>query len=445
MLRRRPLAIVIITLAVLLLPIATPASAQTSDVVSIDLVPEDGTEFTFDGRTYGGTVSLGWHRNGLAVVEAVGLDGYLSGVREVPLSWPEETLKAQAVAARSYLAWTLTRGRSRDGATYDFDICATTQCQVYAGTGTVQGPDGERWLEAIAATARQILMADDEPAQTLYSSSAGSRTRANQDIWGGEPKPYLQPIDSPEAGVTPYERWEISVEVEAMRRIFARAGISIGSLVSAIYVEGPGEGNGPRRLVIESDLGRTVIAATTVRHRFNQFGPVLYPGALPAERPAGGRWPQAFLSYSFDVRFDPGTATPRTAPLPPEDLPSPGAVTFVGEGWGHGVGMSQWGAKAMGDEGATYAEILGHYYGGLAPVDGGSAVPGEVRVGLDWGRGDVSIRAGGPFELRANGVPVARVEEGTWRFRLARGSIIVVPPGQSGVFGLLVSRRPWPR
>jgi len=104
MFRGRPFAVVIITLALLLVPIAAPASAQTSDVVGIDLVPEDGTEFTFDGRTYGGTVSLRWHRNGLSVVEAVGLDGYLSGVREVPLSWPEETLKAQAVAARKMLS-----------------------------------------------------------------------------------------------------------------------------------------------------------------------------------------------------------------------------------------------------------------------------------------------------------------------------------------------------
>ncbi len=433
--------------ALLLVPLllalaGAPAAAQTSDVVRFDLVPEQGTEFRFGERTYGGSISVSWHRDGLAVVESVPLDGYLAGIREVPLSWPEETLKAQAVAARTYLAWTLTRGRSRDGARYDFDICATTQCQVYAGTGVVRTDDGPRWLSAIDDTTGEILVFGGEPAQTLYSSSAGSRTRANQDIWGGDAKPYLQPVDSPESGVTPYERWELDVEVEAMRRVFALAGTPIGSTVTAVYTESPGEGNGPTRLVVESNTGRVEIDATQVRSRFNRFGPVLYPGLFPATAPNGNRWPQAFLSYTFDVEFEPGAVRPLSPLLPSEDLPSAGTVRFIGEGWGHGIGMSQWGAKALGDQGTGYAEILGHYYAGLTPVDGGGAVPEVVAVGLAWGRDDVGITASGPFELRANGVPVARYDGGTWSFRVAQGGIDAIPPWQST---LLSNLRPWPR
>lgn len=439
---------VLVSVAILAVTFAAiptrPAAAQPSDVISIQMVPEEGTEFTIGDRTYAGTISLTRHGNGIAVVEEASVDAYLSGIREVPLSWPEESLKAQAVAARTYLAWTLARGRSADGSVYGFDICATTQCQVYAGTGVVQGPDGDRWLEAIAATERQILVYEDRPAQTLYSSSAGSRTRANQDIWGGEAKPYLQPVDSPEAGVTPYERWEIELDVEAVRRILDRSGAAIGSTIEAIWIEDPGEGNGPRRLVIDSELGRFEIAATTVRDRFNARGSVLYPGLLPAARPDGSRWPQAFLSYTFSVDFVPGDATPPSPLLPSEDLPSAGTVTFTGEGWGHGIGMSQWGAKAMADDGAPYTEILQHYYGGLDPVDGGPAVPEFVRIGLAWGRSDVVVATDGPFELRINEVPAVRLGAGEWQFRMAGGGIVALPAGQD-LSRILSSGRLWPR
>lgn len=437
-------AIAVLSLALGALP-AAPAHPQTTDVIRVELVPAPGTEFAVDGRTYGGTLSLSWHRNGLALVEDVALDDYLAGIREVPLSWPMETLEAQAVAARTYLAWTLSRGRSADGRTYGFDICATTQCQVYAGTGVVRDPDGERWLDAIAATQNEILVYGGEPAQTLYSSSAGSRTRPVQDIWGGEGKPYLVAVDSPEAGVTPFESWTLTVDMEVMRRIFAAGGIFIGSDVRSIELDQPPEGQGPSSVVVESDTGRVAIPATTVRARFNNSGPRLYPGLFPALRPDGRRWPQAFLSYTFDVAFEPGTDTARTGPLPPEDLPGVGTVTFTGEGWGHGVGMSQWGAKAMGDRGSTYAEILGHYYGGLTPRDGGAAIPETVRVGLRWGAALIAAGATGIFELRVNGIPAGVYGPGEWSFRLHLGGIEIIPPASVRDDLAWVRERPWPR
>ncbi len=441
----RAFAAIAALLAALTLSWPAPVAAQTADVVRIELVPAPGTEFGIDGRTYGGTLSLTWHRNGLALVEEVTLDSYLAGIREVPLSWPMETLKAQAVAARTYLAWTLDRGRSTDGETYGFDICATTQCQVYAGTGVVREADGPRWLEAIAATQNEILLYGGAPAQTLYSSSAGSRTRAVQDIWAGEGKPYLVAVDSPEAGVTPYESWEITVDVEAMRRIFARGGIFIGSDVRSVILDRPPEGAGPSAVVVESDTGRVAIPATTVRARFNQYGPLLYPGALPAVRPTGGRWPQAFLSYTFDVAFEPAPDARPRGPLPSADLPGRGSVTFRGEGWGHGVGMSQWGAEAMGERGSRYDEILAHYYSGLVPQDGGGVVPETVRVGLRWGAAVVTASATGLFELRVNGLPSGVYGRGEWSFALRRGGVSLIPPESVRNDLAWVRERPWPR
>lgn len=428
--------------------IPAPASAERvhqSDAVEVTLIPAAGSEFVVGSRTYGGSLTIAWHRDGLSIVELVSLDDYLAGIQEVPLSWPSETLKAQAVAARTYLAWTLQRGRSGDGQTYDFDICATTQCQVYAGTGVVREPDGSRWLRAVADTENEILLYQDEPAQALYSSSAGSRTRSVQDIWAGTGKPYLTAVDSPEFGVTPYESWAITLDLEALRRIFAAAGITIGSDVREVTMDKTVDGGGPSSLLIDTEVGRTAIPATTVRTRINEYGPLLYPGVLPANRPDGRLWPQAFLSYTFDVDWEPGSPFRSTGPLPIEDLPSSGTITFHGEGWGHGVGMSQWGAKAMADSGATYDQILSHYYTGLAPTDGGTAVPAVVRVGLGWGSSFAPVTATGPFELRINGVPAGEYDAGAWAFRTSGDGIAILAPSDQRDAIRWVGSRPWPR
>ncbi|NNC75775.1 MAG: SpoIID/LytB domain-containing protein, partial [Acidimicrobiia bacterium] len=174
------LLVLVISLALVLVPSVALAD-QPIEVVEI--IPADGERVVFNGRTYGGALTIDAEAGGLVVTEVVGLDGYLAGIREVPFSWPEEALEAQAVAARTYLAWTLNRGRAGNGARYGFDICATTACQVYAGTGLVDKLSGEPWLDAVAATAGAILVFDGSPAQTLYSSSSGPRTRSVEDIW----------------------------------------------------------------------------------------------------------------------------------------------------------------------------------------------------------------------------------------------------------------------
>jgi stage II sporulation protein D len=405
------------------------AAAQAESPRAVLLVPDDGTVFVIDGRAYGGAVEVRAASDGVVVIEHVGLDDYLGGIREVPFSWPAETLRAQAVAARTYLAWSLNRGRAGAGRTYGFDICASTACQVYRGSAGSAGPDGDRWHEAVAATAGEILVFGSAPAQTLYSSSAGSRTRANQDVFGGAAKPYLQPTDSPEAGVTPYEEWRVDLPAVAFVRILERAGYAVGSDVRHVTVVGPAEGEGASRLVVETDQGRTSLNVADVRWLFNEHGPKLYPGLLPAPRPDGRRWPQAVLSYTFVAAFTP-PATPAALHelLPVDDAGSTGRVTFVGEGWGHGVGMSQWGAKAMGDEGASYVDILAHYYGGLVPQPGDDYLPDEVAVGLGWGEPDVVVAVRGAFHIVLDGGRSRAYRDGSWRFVTGTSGLTVEPP-----------------
>ncbi len=414
-----------------------PAQVVSQQVESVSLTPREGTTLALGRGAYEGTLDITAHPAGLAAVEETTIDRYLLGITEVPTSWPDETLAAQAVAARTYLAWTLFRGRSINGNRYDYDICASQNCQVYRGPGGT----AEEWTAAVKRTAGEIMIYEGSPAQALYSSSAGARTRSVQDIWGGSGVPYLQAVDSPELDYTPYERWELEVTDDMFSRIFARSGYDFGARIDDITLRSPGEGNGPEAVEVHTEQGITSIPATRFRAIFNVHGPDLYPGLMPAARPTGGRWPQTVLSYSFEVSYDP----PRPARhhlFPPGETGSTGTMTVVGEGWGHGVGMSQWGAMAMGSAGATYESILDLYYG-LAPDDGSEMLPETVRVGLFVEQPSITVVADGPFTLSAPGFDAVALPAGEWTFRRSGEGLVIVGPGGSVYDSPLFRRLRW--
>ncbi|MDJ0665212.1 MAG: SpoIID/LytB domain-containing protein [Acidimicrobiia bacterium] len=407
--------------------LATPASPVVSQPVpEVSLTPSPGTTLALGRGAYEGTLDISAHYAGLAAVEQTTIDRYLLGITEVPSSWPDESLAAQAVAARTYLAWTLFRGRSINGNRYDYDICASQYCQVYRGPGGAAEP----WASALAKTSEEVLFYEDRPAQALYSSSAGRRTRSVQDIWGGSGVPYLEAVDSPESDYTPYRRWELEVTADQFRRVFARGGYSFGDRISNVSLRSPGEGNGREYVAVQTELGVTSIPATRFRAVFNVYGPDLYPGLMPAARPTGGRWPQTVLSYSFAVSYAPPQPSPHPM-LPPSDSGSSGNLTVVGEGWGHGVGMSQWGAMAMASSGASYEEILDLYYG-LEPQSGAGSLPETVRVGLLVEQPAITVSADGPFVLSAPGFDSVELPAGEWVFRRSGEGLRIVGPGGSG-------------
>ncbi len=412
----------------------------------VELVPLEGAAFELGRGRYVGHLEMIAADGGLGLVETRALDEYLTGLREVPASWPAEALAAQAVAARTYAVWSIDRGRSADGRMYGYDICATSACQVYRGSAIATDAAVAPWVDAVYRTSGEILIHDGAAAHTFYSSSAGRRTRPVQDVWGGTAAPYLVAVDSPEAGVTPYREWTVALPAEVFIRILAAAGLNPGARIGQVSVERPPEGAGPSAVIVGTEEGNIRIGAGQFRAILNKHGPALYPGLLPARRPDGRRWPQAILSYTFAIAWEPGEfeISARFARLlPASDRPRPGIVRITGEGWGHGVGMSQWGAKAMSDEGATYDEILGHYYTGLQPVAGD--LPETVRIGLAQNEPEVTIVATGPFELRGNGSSLGVMPPGTWVFRHTVGGVGVVPPPDVASRGIGILGRKWPR
>ncbi len=238
----------------------------------------------------------------MTAIEALSPEEYLLGIREVPFAWPDEALKTQAVAARTYLAYNLAGGRTATAREHGYDICASTACQVYAGVAGLSSSDGLRWQQAVAATAGEILLYNGRPAQALYSSTAGRRTRESEDIFPGLDVPYLAAVDSPGED-SPFVRWSFAVSRADMESLLDHAGLLSGPLES-VRVETTGDGGGPWQVVVTSGGAEESVDTYRFRSLINAAARDLMPDKLPAHRPDGRRYPQTVLSGTFTIRTD---------------------------------------------------------------------------------------------------------------------------------------------
>ena len=266
--------------------------------------PNTGSAIEFQGRRYRGEIEVRRSTGGLVVIEHTNVDGYLEGIAEVPFAWPEEALAAQAVAARTYLAYTLSGGRRGAGADHSFDICASSACQVYAGVGLVEGPYGERWEQAVHGTADEILVYDGRPAETYYHSTSGGRTEAVQDVWeGATPLPYLQGAESP-GERSPFVDWRVALPADVFLVILDEAGLGVGDQLLSIEVTPSEKGSGVWQARIAGDEQLRLVDVSQIRNAMNRYGDELFPQLLPARRATGRRYSQPILSYRFDAILD---------------------------------------------------------------------------------------------------------------------------------------------
>ena len=412
-------------------------------VQTIELVGTTDTRFHIEGRPYSGPIRLTIYDDGIAVVETVSIETYLEGIAEMPFSWPAEALRAQAVAARTYLARRLLPGRRGDAAAHNYDICATSRCQVYRGVQLVEGASGDRWRDAIASTSGEVLLYEGRPIEAVFTSMVGSRSRSNQDVWASDPLPYLQAVDSPEIGIAPYAQWRVEVTGRQFVEILRADGFDVGGALLSIDVDDPPEGVGRTTITVQTTRGTDSVLARKLKGVFSRRGDELYPGALPMRLDGGGKLPEPLLSYTFDISFESNPATPVDFLLPADDRSGVDRVVFEGEGWGHGVGMSQWGARIMADDKATYDEILSHYYSGLVPDRAPALVPDRVVVGLATDLITVPIEVDGQAIVRVNGLPAGLIQDGAWVVRDSVNGLDLLPV--DGQATSPIAQRVWPR
>jgi stage II sporulation protein D len=288
----------------------------------------------------------------MALTVTLPFERYLEGIAEVPASWPAAALEAQAIAARSY-ALATTGWSGADGEALDRPICATTSCQVYRGIPVPHDPEHRRWVRAVRRTGGRVLLTDGRPATTVYFSTSNGRTYANEDVFGSAPLPYLRPVVERNDGASPTSHWRVRLPFRDLTAFLRAADRWPGGRAIRSATTSSGaltvRGQGTTRSLDAGDL----------RDIVNQWAPCLRPRRYPGE--------------------EEGHALPLTIPSRWLDLSTTeDAIVVTGRGWGHGVGMVQWGAYGKARRGWSASDILAFYYGGLRPAT--HPEPGIIHV-----------------------------------------------------------------
>jgi stage II sporulation protein D len=314
---------------------------------------------------YPGTLSIHRSDDGtLAITVTLPFESYLDGIAEMPPSWPEAALEAQAIAARTY-ALATTGWDGAQGETLKTPICATSSCQVYDGIPLGNEPDIRRWYRAVRVTSSQVLLFDGRPAQTVYFSTSNGHTYGNEDVFGSAPLPYLRPVVENDDGASPLSHWSVHLPYADLNRFLVQAGEwQGGTAISDIRLEG-------QTIVVRGGRTSRSMDLSTFRDAVNQWASCLEPR----------RYPQGGLPTTIPSSWLAVSA-------------GPSSVTVTGRGWGHGVGMVQWGAYGKARRGWSDRQILSYYYGGLRPQR--YPEPGLIHVQVASGLTSLRIAPSGP-------------------------------------------------
>lgn len=313
---------------------------------------------TADGTTlYGGTMRIQPNAYGnFTLVNTVDIETYLRGVvpHEIGPQAPYTAVQAQTVIARTY-ALRNTRRFQAD----DYELCATVHCQVYKGlTGTVARAD-----QAIQSTAGQVLTYEDELVDALYSAHTGGVTAQFEDIWDGQMREYLR----------------ARVDAIAPTWNLAQAPLDNETAIRQFLNQRQGF-NGADSPVFRWDRSSTLPELTADLNKYltvtkHPLGPVqqIIRMAVTERSPSGRIRTLAITTNRGVIELHKTEA--RSALGPPRStlfyidpiLNAQGELSgyrFVGGGFGHGVGLNQYGSYTLSNQGWDYRRILQFYYPG---------------------------------------------------------------------------------
>lgn len=344
----------------------------------------------------------------LTVVNVVTLEDYVNGVicYEMGRNWPIEALKAQAVCARTYVLKNLNKHGS-----YGFDICTSTGCQVYHGMGSLRPDYGPTAIsmQAVAETADMVATYNSKLAETPYSSSFGGASEDAKNVWGtntATEHPYLRgvvdPYEADAAGQNSLSSWTVSYTAAQLTQRLQGYGLGTGTSVDHLVLTYSPQGNVIQVVVHWTNGQSNTISASNIRSRFGVYairftvngsgtgdgqapassgGSVVIDG-MEASDGLAGKYVISGSGSVSQVEEKPyvisGTGT--VSPLESGGeagggsavQPGAGTVTvsgssyvFNGSGYGHQIGMSQWGAYAMANRGFRYDEIVTFYLPGV--------------------------------------------------------------------------------
>lgn len=268
--------------------------------------------FAVGGKLYRGSLIIRPNFKGdkvlLSAINLIDIEDYLLSVvpSEVPSLWPQEVLKAQAIAARSYAAANLGKHKA-DG----YDVKATVEDQVYRGVIA----EADETNAAVAATDKLVLKHNDQVISAFFHSTSGGSTELAENVWG-KALPYLKSVvDFDDA--SPAFNWKKTVSAGSLASSLGLSDPILGVLVVGRH---PGESRRVKDVVVIGKSSARFVSGADLRRILS------LPSTL-------------FSLYQADDSY-----------------------IFSGRGSGHGLGLSQWGAKALADNGYNAVQILSYYY-----------------------------------------------------------------------------------
>ena len=262
----------------------------------------------------------------ITVVNTLPMEKYLYGVvpGEMPYTWPIEALKAQAVAARTY-SFASLGGYSKQG----FDMKATAESQMYLGV------EGEKpsTNKAVDETKGKTITYNGKLITAYYHSTSGGITENGWDSWAD--LPYLKAVADYDQK-SPKYLWYKNILASEIKEDLSKKNINVGDIVN-ITVNKRSQTGRAKDVQITGTAGTQIIDA----YKF--------------------RGMTGINSTFFNVGIVDTVMGSSPNPLPQ-------TFQFAGRGWGHGLGMCQWGACGMAANGKNYEQILTYYYSGTKVV-----------------------------------------------------------------------------
>ncbi|NQS89154.1 SpoIID/LytB domain-containing protein [Patescibacteria group bacterium] len=279
------------------------------------IVPQENSFCIVDGRRYRGKILIFQKSDVLQVINELSLEDYLYGVIrwEINPNWPLASVAAQAIVARTYAF----RKISNPSFDRDYHLTNTVKDQMYGG---VESEDSLARI-AVDLTRGEILIFQGELVQAYYYACCGGYSASSFDVWG-EDLSYLQAMPREFCKESPHYHWMFKIKIQELKKIFEGKGLILRE-INQIKIVDWDKGGRVGELFIDSSEDKIYLTGGEFRSLigYNKLKSTLF---------------KVEKKGNYFI--------------------------FVGKGWGHGVGMCQWGAKVMAEKGYGVDEILKFYY-----------------------------------------------------------------------------------
>ena len=277
-------------------------------------IHSDATTIKVNGSIFRGFLSIHAELDNLYTINHVDLEQYLYGVipEEMPTRWDKQALMAQAVAARTYALCMKTKNRHEA-----YDIRATTAAQVYGGYAA----ENARTTRAVNNTKGQVMTHNGRLIVAYFHSNSGGHTEDPVNVWNVK-IPYLRAVPDDFSTSAPGNTWEFYMSYSAISHCLNRNGLAVGPINRLKIIEKSSSGRNRKIQIVTGQKAVTISG--------NMFRASIGEAKLKS----------TMFTLTTNKK----------------------GVLFKGKGYGHGVGMSQWGARKMAMNGVSYQNILKYYY-----------------------------------------------------------------------------------